>query len=364
MAPSFPQRKIGDASVSALGLGCMGMTHGYTTGGYDEDQSLAVLTRAADLGVTFWDTSDVYGPFTNEDLLGKWFQQTGRRDGIFLATKFGLQVVDNKLQLSGDPAYAKKACAESLKRLRTDRIHLYYQHRVDPDTPIEKTVQAMAELKDEGKIRYLGLSECSARTIRRAQKVHPIAAVQTEYSPFALDIESDQVDVLRTTREFGIATIAYSPLGAGFLTGSIKSRSDIDENDARSWLPRFSEDHFEDNLKLVDILTGIAEEKECTPAQLSLAWVLAQGEGENMSPAHNVSRSRTYADQETDFLPIPGTKRVKYLEQNVGAIHFAINPDDNRRIRQAIGNAGGPQGARYPPGMLEMCFEDSVELDS
>jgi aryl-alcohol dehydrogenase-like predicted oxidoreductase len=283
MTSKFPQRKIRDASVSAFGLGCMGMTHGYTSGGYNEQESLRVLTRAADLGITFWDTSDVYGPFTNEQLIGKWFRQTGRRDEIFLATKFALQVVDGELKISGDPVYVKKACAESLERLQTDRIDLYYQHRVDTNTPIEKTVQAMVELKNEGKIRYLGLSECSARTMRRAHKIHPIAAVQVEYSPFALEIESSNTDVLQTARDLGIKIVAYSPLGSGFLTGAIKSRSDINQDDARSWLPRFSEEHFEDNLKLVGTLAKIAEEKACTPGQLSLAWVLAQGEGEIMA---------------------------------------------------------------------------------
>lgn len=288
-AAKFPQRKIGDDSVSALGLGCMGMSFGYTSnGGYDEAESLKVLTRAADLGITFWDTSDIYGPFTNEKLLGKWFAETGRRDEIFLATKFANRFEDGAMAVHGDAAYVKQAIEDSLARLQTDRVDLYYQHRVDPDTPIEETVQAMAELKAEGKIRHLGLSECSARTLRRACAVHPIAAAQMEYSPFALEIESDQTAFLKTAREFGVKIVAYSPLGRGFLTGAIKSRADLDESDTRSKHPRFSEEHFGDNLKLVETLAGVAKEKGCTPGQLALAWVLSQGEGKpSLEPAHH-----------------------------------------------------------------------------
>lgn len=260
----------------------MGMSFGYTSfGGYDDEQSLKVLTRAADLGITLWDTSDIYGPFTNEKLIGRWFKETGRRDEIFLASKFGNKFEDGAMNVYGSPEYVKQACAASLERLQTDRIDLYYQHRVDPDTPIEKTVQAMAELKAEGKIRYLGLSECSARTLRRAHKVHPIAAAQMEYSPFALEIESSQTDFLKTARELGVKIVAYSPLGRGFLTGSIKTREDLDDKDSRFNHPRFSEENFKDNLKLVEILSDIAKEKGCTPGQLSLAWVLAQGDGKH-----------------------------------------------------------------------------------
>lgn len=280
MASQYPQRKIGDDSVSAQGLGCMGMSFGYTSyGGYNDEESLKVLTRAADLGITFWDTSDIYGPFTNEKLLGKWFKETGRRGEIFLATKFANKMVNGQMEVVGTPEYVKQACRESLERLQTDHIDLYYQHRVDSNTPIEKTVGAMAELVKEGKVRYLGLSECSARTLQRAHKVHPIAAAQMEYSPFALEIESEQTNLLKTARELGVKIVAYSPLGRGFLTGAIKSRSDLEESDSRFKHPRFSEEHFGDNLKLVETLAGIAKEKNITPGQLSLAWVLAQGEG-------------------------------------------------------------------------------------
>ena len=279
MGSKYPQRKIGNESVSAQGLGCMGMSFAYTSyGGYDDNESLKVLSRSADMGVTFWDTSDIYGPHTNEQLIGKWFKETGRRKEIFLATKFGnLRKPDGTPDVRGDPEYVLQACQASLDRLGVDQIDLYYQHRVDPNVPIEKTVEAMVQLKNEGKIRYLGLSECSAATLRRAHKVHPIAAAQMEFSPFALEIESDQTDFLRTARELGVKIVAYSPLGRGFLTGSITSRSDLDEKDSRFSHPRFSEEHFGENLKLVEKLSAIAKKKGCTPGQLAIAWVLAQG---------------------------------------------------------------------------------------
>ena len=278
MASKYPQRKIGEDSVSAQGLGCMGMSFSYTSfGGFDNEQSYQVLTRAADLGVTLWDTSDVYGPHTNEQLIGKWFKETGRRKEIFLCSKFGNLRVNGQPAVRGDKEYVHEACKASLERLNTDHIDLYYQHRVDNKVPIEETVQAMAELKKEGKIKYLGLSECSADTLRRAHKVHPISAAQMEFSPFALEIESSQTDFLKTARELGVKIIAYSPLGRGFLTNTIKSRADFDEGDNRLNHPRFSDEHFGDNLKLVGILADIAQKKGCTPGELSLAWVLAQG---------------------------------------------------------------------------------------
>lgn len=274
MPPQFPQRKLGDGSVSAIGLGCMGMSFAYTSfGGYNDEQSLEVLTKAADSGVTFWDTSDLYGFGENEKLLGRWFKETGRRGEIFLATKFG----QLHGYVRGDREWVHQACNASLERLGVDQIDLYYQHRVDPKVPIEDTIQAMVELKNEGKIRHLGLSECSAATLRRAHKVHPIAAAQMEFSPFALEIESEQTNFLKTARELGVKIVAYSPLGRGFLTGGIKSRADLDKDDFRWQIPRYSEENFDLNLKLVDNLTEIAKGKGCTPGQLSLAWVLAQG---------------------------------------------------------------------------------------
>ena len=278
MAAKYPQRKIGEDSVSAEGLGCMGMSFSYTSfGGFDNEQSYQVLTRAADLGVTLWDTSDVYGPHTNEQLIGKWFKETGRRKEIFLCSKFGNLRVNGQPAVRGDKEYVREACLASLERLNTDSIDLYYQHRVDNKVPIEETVQAMAGLKKEGKIKYLGLSECSASTLKRAHAVHPIAAAQMEFSPFALEIESSQTDFLNTARELGVKIIAYSPLGRGFLTNAIQSRADFDEGDNRLNHPRFSEEHFGENMKLVKTLADIAEKKGCTPGQLSLAWVLAQG---------------------------------------------------------------------------------------
>lgn len=223
------------------------------------------------------DASQVYGPHTNEQLIGKWFKETGRRKEIFLCSKFGNLRVDGKPAVRGDKDYVKEACNASLERLNTDVIDLYYVHRIDNTVPIEETVQAMVELKKEGKIRYLGLSECSARTLRRAHAVHPIAAAQMEFSPFALEIESEQTKFLDTARELGVKIVAYSPLGRGFLTNSIKSRADFDEGDNRLNHPRFSDEHFSENLKLVQALADIAEKKGCTPGQLSIAWVMAQG---------------------------------------------------------------------------------------
>ncbi|KAF2229540.1 aldo-keto reductase [Viridothelium virens] len=339
----FPQRKIGDDNVSAMGLGCMGMTQSYVSfGGYNDEESIKTLTRAADMGMNFWDTSDIYGPETNERLIGKWFKETGRRKEIFLATKFGNVYEGGKRGggIRGDAAYVKEACAKSLSRLGIDTIDLYYQHRVDPETPIEETVAAMAELQKEGKIRYLGLSECSATTLRRAHKVHPIAAAQMEFSPFALEIESEQTEFLKTARELGVKIVAYSPLGRGFLTNTIKSRDDIDPGDSRANHPRFSAEHFDENLKLVHALSAMASKKGVTPGQLVLAWVLQQG---------------------NDFLPIPGTKRVKYLEENAEAINVHLSDEEVKLIRGEVEKVGGGKGARYPPAMMAKCFGDSPE---
>jgi aryl-alcohol dehydrogenase-like predicted oxidoreductase len=339
---AYLKRKIGEDEVSAQGLGCMGMSFGYTSyGGYDDAASLETLTWAANHGITFWDTSDSYGPHTNEKLLGKWFAESGRRGEIFLASKFGNLVQNGQKIIRGDAAYVKDACAASLERLGVDCIDLYYQHRVDPNTPIEETIGAMVELKKEGKIRYLGLSECSERTLRRAHAVHPIAAVQMEYSPFALEIESSQTNLLKTARELGVKIVAYSPLGRGFLTNAIKSRDDFDSKDIRGNFPRFSEANFENNQRLVEAISQIAKKKNVTPGQLSLAWILAQGE---------------------DFIPIPGTKRVKYLEENAKAVDVKLTKEEEEQIRAEITKAGGGKGERYPAGMMSKCFADSPEL--
>ncbi|KAI0517604.1 aldo-keto reductase [Xylaria bambusicola] len=341
MAAKFPQRKLGDDLVSAIGLGCMGMTFAYASGGFNDEEAYKVLTLAADSGMTFWDTADMYGPFTNEKLIGKWFKETGRRNEIFLATKFANRIVDGNWEITGDPAYVKEACNASLERLQTDHIDLYYQHRIDPKTPIEHTVQAMAELKKEGKIRYLGLSECSERSLRRAHAVHPITAIQMEYSPFALQIESEPTNLLKVARELGVTVVAYSPLGRGFLTGTITSRDQLDKDDRRRMMPRFSEENFAGNVELAQLLGSIAKEKGATPGQLSIAWLLAQGD---------------------DIIPIPGTKRVKYLEENMKSVDIKLTKEEDARIRQAIESVGGSKGQRYAPDALSVLFGDSPEL--
>lgn len=324
---------------------------------HDEEASLKVLSAAADRGLTFWDTADAYGPFHNEELIGKWFQQTGRRDEIFLATKFGIRITDGKPQLDSKPEYVRQACEASLRRLQTDHIDLYYQQRVDPQTPIERTVQGMAKLQSEGKIRYLGLSECSAKTLRRANKVHPIAAAEMEYSPFALEIESDQTLFLKTARELGVKIVSYSPLGRGFLTGTIKSRDDFDKKDMRRIHPRFSEENFASNFKIVSGLETIAKKKGCTPGQLALAWVLAQGDGEDTLFDYGF-----FSLIVLDIVPIPGTTRIQNLAENADAVKLTLSAEDENGIRALIESIGGVKGGRYPGAMLSWCFGDTPEL--
>ena len=367
MTPEFPERKIGDASVSAMGLGCMGMSMVLSTGNSDEE-TLKVLTQAADMGISFWLTSDWYGSYTNEELIGRWFKETGRRDEIFLAIKFGCRLVDGKMEVFGKPDYVKAACEASLKRLQTNRIDLYAQHRVDTETPIETTVQAMAQLKEEGKIRYLGLSECSARTLRRACAVHPIAAAEMEFSPFALEIESPDTNFLVAARELDVKIVAYSPLGRRFLTGAIKSRADFDPMERRIMFPRFSEENFPSNLKFVEALEDIAKEKGCKPSQLALAWVLSQGDGELrallVTGTDAASKPLLLTCQAKDFIPIPRTRHVKYLKENAAAVNIEFSKEDDERVRKTIESVGGAKGARYPDAFLSSCFSDSPELAS
>lgn len=314
--------------VSALGLGCMGMSEFY--GEHDDAESIGVIHHALDAGLNFLDTADIYGPHTNEVLVGKAIR--GRRDEVFIATKFGIMRDPNdpsKRGVNGRPEYVRSACDASLMRLGVDHIDLYYQHRIDRNTPIEDTVGAMADLVRAGKVRYIGLSEPSAQTIERAHKVHPVTAVQSEYSLWTRDPEDG---ILQTCERLGIGFVPYSPLGRGFLTGAIKSPDDFDDDDYRKHSPRFEGENFAKNLKLVDKVRELADSKGCTPAQLALAWVLAQGE---------------------HIVPIPGTKRIRYLDENIGALDVELGVADLAAIDETFPRDAA-SGPRYHAPMMAL----------
>jgi aryl-alcohol dehydrogenase-like predicted oxidoreductase len=321
-------RKLGLLEVSSLGLGCMGMSYAY--GPTDESESLAVLRRYLELGGNFLDTAEIYGPYKNEELLARFLREI-QREQVVVATKFGFRIENGAIQgVDSSPANVRRACEGSLKRLGIDTIDLYYQHRVDPAVPIEETVGAMAELVRAGKVRRLGLSEAGPDTLKRAQAVHPITALQSEYSLWSRDIERN--GTLATCRELGIGFVAYSPLGRGFLTGAIEKPSDLSSDDWRHTNPRFQSEAFEKNLRLAEHVKNLAERKRCSPAQLALSWVLAQGE---------------------EIVPIPGTKRVRYLEDNMGAVDVSLSADELAQIDNLF-PPGAAQGERYTESMMAL----------
>ncbi|KAK3072394.1 hypothetical protein LTR53_006887 [Teratosphaeriaceae sp. CCFEE 6253] len=336
----LPTAKLGKNGphVTRMGYGAMGLSAFYGAPKPDEER-FKVLDKCYEAGELFWDSADMY--MDNEDLLGNWFKANpGKREHIFLATKFANRNDNGKRSVDSSPEYCRQACERSLQRLGLPHIDLYYAHRLDGKTPVEKTVGEMKKLQQEGKIKYIGLSECSSESLRRACKVVHIDAVQIEYSPFSLDIESEQIGLLKTCRELGCAVVAYSPIGRGMLGGSIRSPADFEEGDFRTFAPRFSEENFPKNLKLVDQITEIAKKRDSTPSQLTLAWLLAQGD---------------------DIFPIPGTTNLQRLDENLGALQLKLSKDEEQEIRRAI-EAAEPAGGRYPESFAAACFADTPPL--
>ncbi|EIN08934.1 Aldo/keto reductase [Punctularia strigosozonata HHB-11173 SS5] len=331
-------KMVGDTSVAAIGLGLMTLSGTYGPVASDEER-LKFLDEAYARGERNWDTADRYAG--NEELLGKWFKRSGKRADIFLATKFGLAHGDSKRVVRADPEYVREAFNKSLERLGVDTVDLYYLHRADPSVPIELTVRAMAELVTEGKVKYLGLSEVSAATLRRAHAVHPIAAIQLEYSPFELGIEDPKIGILAAARELGVTVFAYSPLGRGILTGQYKSVDDFAPTDLRRMLPRFSKENFPNILKLVDGIQSIAKKYSATPGQVALAWLLAQGE---------------------DIIPIPGTTKIANLDENLAALNLKLTPEEVQEIREIAIKSEVAVIERYPEVWRSYAYADTPEL--
>ncbi|ESK95457.1 aldo-keto reductase [Moniliophthora roreri MCA 2997] len=330
---SMQPRKIGNALVHPIGFGAMGISRFYGKVGPDEER-FKVLDAALALGSNHWDSANIYGD--SEELIGKWFKRTGKRNEIFLTSKFG----GTPNGVRGEPEYVKEQCAKSLERFGVDYIDLYYAHRIDPKTPIELTVGAMAELVKEGKVKYLGLSECTATDLRRAHAVHPISAIQVEFSPLVLDIEDEQLAILKTARELGVTVVAYSPLARGLITGQYKSFDDFEEDDFRRTVPKYQPENFPKILDVVKRIQAIGDKHNATPGQITLAWILAQGD---------------------DFVVIPGTKKVKYLEENMGAASVKLSAEEIAAIRKISEESNIP-GDRYGPNSMQHVLKQSPPL--
>ncbi|KAH9968383.1 Aldo/keto reductase [Russula compacta] len=324
MTGKLPTRRVRETEVSAIGYGAMGISSYYGSAPPDEER-FKLLDAVYEAGCTNWDTADVYGD--SEELIGKWFKRTGKRNEIFIATKFGAGSSSGKI-IDCSPAYVKEACHKSLERLGVDYIDLFYAHRADPTVPIEFTVGALGELVKEGKVKYIGICECNGETLRRAYKVHPIAAIQIEYSPFTLDAEDPKIGALEAARELGVTVYAYSPLGRGLLTGKYKSPDDFEEDDIRRIIPRYSKENFPNVLKVVEEIQQIGEKHGASAGQITLAWLLSQG---------------------SDVIPIPGTRKVKYLDENLGSLKVKLSPEEVQQVREIAQRADSILGERYPP---------------